>query len=121
MIKSGYLSINIIDNDYIENIPSQNIPIPKLSIPKINDKFIDNSMRQSIIEGFFNFYITNEVSEKDLKMLKWFYKNIGFTRGIKQSTLELLEDAEHYEDLAAVLLNNVYPELLDLYLMENNN
>lgn len=141
MVEKGYLKVKDVRdnneeiyNNYVKTTvsissieqPTQEVIIPeinatKLPVMEIKDKFVNDSIRQNIMEGFFNFYISREVSEKDLKFLKWFYKNIGFTNKVKPITLDLLEDVDNYEDLAAVLLNNVYPELLEIYLNSENN
>jgi len=114
MIKTGYLSVKDISNNSQNN---KNLKFIKKQ-NDITNKFIDNTMKKNVMESFFNFYLSKDVSEKDLEILKWFYTNIGFTKDIKKSTLELLENAEHYEDLAVVLLNNIYPELLELYSID---
>jgi hypothetical protein len=95
--------------------------IPKFIPEVIQDTFIKDKLKQNIMEGFFSYYLTKDVSDNDLEMLKWFYKNIGFTSQISQEVLDLIDGASNSEELTEVLLNHVYPELLEQYLSKQHN
>lgn len=81
------------------------------------EKFIDSNMKNELIESFFNYHL-NKTTKKDIEILKWFYKKIGFTKDINLEVLNLLDDVNNEEEFTEVLLNNIYPELLDLYLVD---
>ena len=78
--------------------------------------FIKENLKHDLVESCFNLYLHRDLSEKDLRLLKWFYKNIALTNKVKPMTLSLLDSVENYDDFIEVLLNNVYPELFELYL-----
>jgi len=102
---------NLIDLDYIEVIYPNNINITNTILD--DKEFIeDNKKKDKLIECFFNYYLDKKISNEDLDLLKWFYKNIGFTSKISNETLNLLDSARNHEELTAVLLNHIYPELL---------
>lgn len=68
-----------------------------------------------MLNCLFNFYTEKNISNDKLCKLKEKYKN-EFKDKLNSETIELIDEAETYEDLIAVLLNNVYFELLDLYI-----
>ena len=80
--------------------------------------FIKENLKQNLMEALFNFYLKNEISEKDLPLLKWFYKEVALTNKVKKETLNLLNFVDNADEFLEVLLNNVYPDLLDLYLTQ---
>lgn len=81
----------------------------------MSETFIDEGKKYQLMEGFFNFYLDKSVSKENLDLLKWFYKNVGFTSKISDETLNLLDEVKEQEELVEVLLNNIYPELLTQY------
>lgn len=113
----------LIDLDYIEviNTNTKTHSSEVIEVPAIQPEFIDNNLKPYLLESFFNYYLVKEVSKEDLDRLKWFYKNVGFTNSISQSTLELLDSVENAEELTEVLLNNIYPELFDKYEIKRKN
>lgn len=118
LIDLNYIEIvNFIDTDK-QNASCQN-NIQTLSTP-IKD-FIDNEKKIKLTEGFFDFYLHKEISKENLDLLKWFYKKIGFTSGISQITLDLIDDINSQEELIEILLNNIYPELFDQYILQEKN
>lgn len=147
MIEKGYLKVkDVQDNNdeiyknYIKAntiepvetvVTAQSIEVPiesepvipqrTISILEVKDQVLNQAIKENLMEAFFKFFIDRNVTDKDLKLIKWFYQNVGITSKVSAETLDLLENAEHYEDLTAVLLNNVYPELLELYLVEKQS
>ena len=122
-----------IDLDYIEitKIKDHNDTIYENYLNKnknrlklVENKFINNDLKDKLVESFFNYHF-NEFNEESIRLIKWFYKQVGFTKDIENEILNLIDDVENYEELTEVLLNNIYPSLLDLYLInefkEENN
>lgn len=104
-----------------QEVITENINKQKVATETIQDVFVKNKLKKNLIEGFFNYYLTKEISNNDLETLKWFYKNIGFTRNIKQEVLELIDGVSNSEELTEVLLNHIYPELLEQYLSQRQS
>lgn len=104
-----------------QEVITENITKQKVATETIQDVFVKNKLKKNLIEGFFNYYLTKEISNNDLETLKWFYKNIGFTRNIKQEVLELIDGVSNSEELTEVLLNHIYPELLEQYLSQRQS
>lgn len=114
----------LIDIDYIEIIyPKESKPSNGiLEASEVKEKnFIEDEVKQKLIESFFNFYLVKDVSKEDLDILKWFYKNIGFTSNISKNSLDLLDTVNNQEELIEILLNVIYPELLDQHTKRKNN
>jgi hypothetical protein len=108
----------LIDVKYIEVIyPKESKPLDVIvKAPEVKEKdFIEDEVKQKLIESFFNFYLVKDVSKENLDILKWFYKNIGFTSNISKNSLDLLDAVNNQEELTEILLNVIYPELLDQY------
>lgn len=122
-IKSIEEPVNIVApmQEPIQEPIQESVQQKAVSILEVKDKVLNQAIKENLMEAFFKFYIDKNVSDKDLKLIKWFYQNIGITSKVSTETLDLLENADHYEDLTAVLLNNVYPELLELYLVEKQH
>jgi hypothetical protein len=120
MIDSGFITIEEAKEDiyqaYLNNNQNTRQVQPEPNKVTVNNDFVRDNIKQNLVESFFNLYLNKDVSDKELKMLKWFYKNIGFTNKISRETLTLLDEIETGEELIEVLINNIYPELLDLYL-----
>ena len=70
--------------------------------------------KDKVIEALFHMFIDRNVDDNDLRLIKTFYKHIGITKLITDEKLQLIEDAENYEELIAVLLNTVYPCLFQI-------
>lgn len=112
----------LIDLNYIEVIyPADKNIINTTETQKLSQPFIEDEKKSKLIESFFNFYLNKDISKEDLNLLKWFYKNVGFTSVISQETLILLDGVQNQEELIEVLLNNIYPELLDKYIFKDKD
>lgn len=112
----------LIDLNYIEVIyPVDKNIINITETRKLSQPFIEDEKKSKLIESFFNFYLNKDISSEDLNLLKWFYKNIGFTNVISQETLILLDGVQNQEELIEILLNNIYPELFDQYTLEEKD
>ena len=75
----------------------------------IQKKVLNLSEKEEITNSLFRFYIDKEIDKQDLINVKKFYSSIGITSLIDDETKQLIEHADSYEELVAVLLNNVYP------------
>ena len=121
MIDSGYVELEIVQENVYQKQLNNNQDTSQIeqngNKTDIKNNFIKENLKQNLIESFFNLYLTKDVSDKDLKLLKWFYKNINYTQGIKSHTLNLLDEVENGEELIEILINHIYPELLDLYFI----
>lgn len=80
---------------------------------KINNNYINPNIKKNLIDSLFKLYLHQELSNDDLNVLKQFYKKMGFTRNIKPEILSLLDNVKNSEEFIEILLNNVYPELID--------
>lgn len=112
------IELNMIEVIYPINIKPSNGTV---DVFKKSQKFIDNGIKIHLIESFFNYYLSKDISKSDLQLLKWFYKNIGFTSNISKETLDLLDEVQNQEELTEVLLNNIYPELFEQYTINEKN
>lgn len=75
----------------------------------IQKKVLNPSEKEEITNSLFRFYIDKKIDKQDLINVKKFYSSIGITSLIDDETKQLIEHANSYEELVAVLLNNVYP------------
>lgn len=74
-----------------------------------------NIQKDEIIESFFNLYF-NKSNQNDIKNIVFFYQKIGFTKNLNPELLELLNNVDNAEELTCVLLNTIYPALINEYL-----
>lgn len=113
-INNGCVTVQKFNESNNDNHNVNNIDLTHTN--QVESSFIKNYLYENLIESFFKFYFNQDMQSDDLQIIKWFYKNIGFTSKIKHETLKLIDDVQSKEELIEVLLNNVYPELLELYL-----
>lgn len=69
--------------------------------------------KDEILKALFHFYIDRTISSDDLKYIKSFYKEIGLTSLLSEKDLKQLDDIMNYEELIAMLLNTIYPKLIE--------
>lgn len=93
-------------NNIIENKVKEQVE--KTNIFKIEQSKIDN---KDILESLFHFYIDRDISKQDLKNIKYFLINISEIKNIPEELKNDINNAQSYEELITVLLNNVYPYL----------
>lgn len=82
---------------------------------------ITNKLAKDLMDSLFKLYLKEELFDKDIDLLKLFYKHIFITSKLNNKVLHLIDGIENSEELIEVLLNNIYPEFLKLYLSEDKN
>lgn len=85
------------------------------------EDFIASNIKDKLIECMFDLYINHSIKDENFSFIKWFYSDVGLTNKVSSNTLNLLNNSKTGEDFITVLLNNVYPELFDLYLTQEKN
>jgi hypothetical protein len=78
-----------------------------------NKEFNFNDLKNEIISSLFKLYLNENLDSSNLELLKWFYKNVSITSNIDSKILNLIDDIESSEELIEVLLNHIYPSLLE--------
>ena len=69
--------------------------------------------KEELLQSLFHFYIDRKLTKEDLDNVKQFYNIIGLTNNLSMKDKELFNKSSNYEELITVLLNNVYPYILD--------
>ncbi|MFW6015070.1 MAG: hypothetical protein ACOCRK_01380 [bacterium] len=119
------INCNDNDNDNDNDNNNDNINNTNIVNKTINNKnnidlFFQDSIKIKLKELLFNFIFNEEnTSSSDLQLLKWFYKKVSFTRNISDETIKLIDEANNQEELMEILLNHIYPELIDLFFKNN--
>lgn len=125
---SNNISINesiILDNlntlldkkltEYFNQLHVQNYSnISNENVSNINKNISNNlSVSQNdIIQSLFKLFIDRQIDDTDLNNIKTFYQQIHILDNISIDTKQQIINATSYEDLITVLLNSVYPTLL---------
>ena len=137
MIEQGYLKIinrdNLKETNTKESISEETVKkevvkekdnikettIKETNIKEDNFKEIDKSIKIDMVNCLFNFYTEKNLTQEELNKIKKLYKQELTDKNLLNSynneIIDLIDCAETYEDLVAVLLNNVYFELLEIY------
>ena len=112
--------------------PNEEIPIQNLNIVQkyINSRDIrvlnDNNTcdfkysKDEIMNSLFNFYLKEQMNNKDFEIVIYFFKQMGFSQKISLDKLNLLNDIKDREELIEILLNNIYGTFIDYYLNKKN-
>lgn len=74
-------------------------------------KYLD--LKERLIPALFALQFNQQITDIQLEDLIWFYKNIGPTSNIDEETKSLLDDINSDEELIEVLLNHLYPKLIE--------
>lgn len=75
---------------------------------------------ERIMEAFFAYHLQRELTESQLNDMIWFYRNVGPTSELNEEVKALLNDVTDVEELVTVLLNHLYPALIQRYLGKAN-
>ena len=109
-----------------EEIPIQNLNIVQKYIDSKDIKVLNNDIynfkysKDEIINSLFNFYLKEQMNNKDFEIVIYFFKQMGFSQKISLDKLNLLNDIKDREELIEILLNNIYGTLIDYYLNKKN-
>ena len=95
-------------NNEVDNTNNKNNN-NELNFIKIATSNID---KKELLQSLFHFYIDRELTEEDLNNVKQFYNEIGLINNISGKDKELFNNANNYEELITVLLNNIYPQII---------
>jgi hypothetical protein len=71
-----------------------------------------DEIKARLMPALFSLHLNQELSDEELRDLKWFYKNIGPTSQLDNNLKSLLDDVVHTEEFLEVLLNHLYSELI---------
>lgn len=106
LIENKYLSVEpIIVNRVSENDLIKILSVDELSLIKENVK--------SMIEIFYKFHVNVPIEEEELKKIVWFYKNVSPISTLPSSIKDELDYVEDQEQLIEILINQIYPILLE--------
>ena len=114
--QNNIVKTNELNNDYsynnlnneVDNTNNKNNN-NELNFIKIATSNID---KKELLQSLFHFYIDRELTEEDLNNVKQFYNEIGLINNISGKDKELFNNANNYEELITVLLNNIYPQII---------
>lgn len=109
----------IIEKDNIKEINIKELKTKEINIKEDNFKEVEKSIKIDMANCLFNFYTEKNLTQEELNKIKKLYKQELIDKNLLNSynseIIDLIDCAETYEDLVAVLLNNVYFELLEIY------
>ncbi|AEO93423.1 gp163 [Bacillus phage G] len=116
---------DLINSEQLKIEPRQNKKVEK---PKMETAAIVNEIdkeqflevKERLIPAFFSLHLNESLTKEQLKDLIWFFKNVGPTSQLEDEVKSLMNDVASGEELVEVLLNNLYPELINSYLKNNN-
>lgn len=112
------------EKDNIKETTIKETTIKETNIKEDNFKEIDKSIKIDMVNCLFNFYTEKNLTQEELNKIKKLYKqelidkcliDKNLLNSYNNEIFDLIDCAETYEDLVAVLLNNVYFELLEIY------
>ena len=109
MFKMGHMSCEIIGE---EKVVVEKTLIEEKS-EKSEEKFINKNQNIELTESLFKFYLNEKMFKRDIEALKKMYKNLIIFHQIDNSILELLNDVNNREELVEILLNHIYPAMLN--------
>lgn len=108
LINAGYIIVEELSKQELSttiNDIQQNTIIPKIQINK-----------NELIEIIFKFHTSKELSQDELKKLIWFYTTIHPINHLGDSVKNDMDYINNHEELIEILINQMYPKLIDLYL-----
>lgn len=72
--------------------------------------------KEELIEIMFKFHTCSELTQNELKKLMWFYKTIHPINNLDKSVKDDMDNINNHEELIEILINQIYPLLIDNYL-----
>ena len=79
-----------------------------------NNSNIENAIvinKDLIIQSLFKLFIDRNINNDDLKNIKLFYQSTHILDNINSDIKKQIQNANSYDELITILLNNVYPQL----------
>lgn len=75
-------------------------------------------LKERVMSAFFALHFNQQLSQNQLNDLKWFFKTVGPTSQLDNETKNLIDDVNSDEELIEVLLNHLYPELINNHFIK---
>ena len=79
-----------------------------------NSSNIENTIvinKDLIIQSLFKLFIDRNINNDDLKNIKLFYQSTHILDNVNSDIKKQIQNANSYDELITILLNNVYPQL----------
>lgn len=98
-------------------ISIENRKVRRVEVPQVKVNSFENlATKEDLIEIFFKFHTNVQLDSVELKKLVWFYKNVSPISLLPNHIISDLDEVRDNEELIEILINHIYPELINQFL-----